>query len=301
MISSAERRRSSAWVPPCVIPKRSWPSARDASTWRRAHSVVIRTARSSSGSGASAGEADVEAHRDVRAQPALDLGDALGREARVGPVVDGAERDPVVVERGDGVAQREHLEATRVRQDRATPPREGVEAAELLHEVLPRPEVQVVRVREDDVGAERPHLVRVQGLDGALRADGHERGRADLAVSRRDDARPRGAVRRNDAKAQRLVPSRIATRPRGHPAPPPAMSVSPNLGRMGHASATKQRRIVHGRGANLMSQHQHRVAERVEAVPLRNRLPVELAHDLDPGERHHQREQGRPRQMEVRQ
>ena len=93
----------------------------------------------------------------------------------------------------------------------------------------------------------------------------------------------------------------FATRPRGHPAPPPAMSVSPNLERMGHASATKQRRIVHGRGANLMSQHQHRVAERVEAVPLRNRLPVELAHDLDPGERHHQREQGRPRQMEVRQ
>ena len=109
------------------------------------------------------GEADVEAHRDVGAQPALDLGDALGREARLGSVVDGAKRDAVVVERGDRVAQREDLEATRVGQDRATPTRERVQPAELLDEVLARPEVQVVRVREDDVGAERPHLVRDAG------------------------------------------------------------------------------------------------------------------------------------------
>src|SRR4029450_6354544 len=37
--------------------------------------------------------ADAEAQRDVGAEPALDLRDALGREARVRPVVDGAERD----------------------------------------------------------------------------------------------------------------------------------------------------------------------------------------------------------------
>src|SRR4029079_10092215 len=41
--------------------------------------------------------ADVEAHGDVRPKPALDLVDALGREALLAAVVDRAERDAVVV------------------------------------------------------------------------------------------------------------------------------------------------------------------------------------------------------------
>ena len=129
-------RPSSVSAPPCAMPNRSWPGARGASTCRSAQSVVRRTASSCSRSRSRPG-ADVEAHRDVRAEPPLDLGDALGREALRLTVVDRAERHPVVVDREKRVAQREHLEAARVGEDRAAPARERVEPAELLDHVLP--------------------------------------------------------------------------------------------------------------------------------------------------------------------
>src|SRR5688572_118934 len=46
---------------------------------------------------------------------------------------------------------------------------------------------------------------------------------------------------------------------------------------------------------------QHRVAERVEPIPLLDRDLVEPSRLLDSREGHHEREQRRPRQMEVRQ
>src|SRR5207249_3522089 len=49
------------------------------------------------------------------------------------------------------------------------------------------------------------------------------------------------------------------------------------------------------------SQDQHRIAERVEAITLLDRELVEAPRLLDAGERHHEREQGRARQVEVRQ
>ena len=57
-----------------------------------------------------------------------------------------------------------------------------MDPAELLDDVLARPEVQVVRVAEDDVGAECPNLVGVERLHRSLRADRHERRRADVAA-----------------------------------------------------------------------------------------------------------------------
>ena len=64
-------------------------------------------------------------------------------------------------------------------------------------------EVEVVRVAEDHVGAERAHLVGMERLDGPLRADGHERRGADLTVGRGEDAGARRAVRRVDAERHR--------------------------------------------------------------------------------------------------
>src|SRR5262249_35607720 len=49
------------------------------------------------------------------------------------------------------------------------------------------------------------------------------------------------------------------------------------------------------------SEDQHRVAEGVEAVALVDRETVQLTGLLDAHERHHEREQGRARQVEVRQ
>ena len=49
-------------------------------------------------------------------------------------------------------------------------------------EVLAGPEVQVVRVREHDRGAELAQLVGIEALDGRLRPHRHERRRRDVAV-----------------------------------------------------------------------------------------------------------------------
>ena len=80
--------------------------------------------------------------------------DASGVSRSGRAVVDGAERDALVVDLGERVSQREDLEAAGVREDRPVPPRERVEAAELLDHVLARPEVEVVGVAEDHVRAD---------------------------------------------------------------------------------------------------------------------------------------------------
>ena len=59
-----------------------------------------------------------------------------------------------------------------------------MDAAEGLDDRLAGSEVEVVRVGEDDVGAERADLVRVERLDGSLRPDGHEGRRPDVPVRR---------------------------------------------------------------------------------------------------------------------
>ncbi len=51
--------------------------------------------------------------------------------------------------------EREDLKSARIRQDGAVPSHEAVHAAELLEQVDPRPEHQVVGVAEDDLGTER--------------------------------------------------------------------------------------------------------------------------------------------------
>jgi hypothetical protein len=43
-------------------------------------------------------------------------------------------------------------------------------------------QVQMVRVGQDDLGAERLDLIDRQALDRGARADGHERGCLDVAV-----------------------------------------------------------------------------------------------------------------------
>ena len=160
----------------------------------------------------------------------LDLGDALRREALRRAVVDGAERDAVVVDREQRVAQREDLEAARVGEDRPVPAHERVQAAELRDHaprpgrkcrwyVLPR--MIAAPSARSSSGCER--------LDGRLRADRHEHRRRDVAV--------RGVQRRRRARRR---PSRSSV------------------------ERTRQSHRI-----------EHRVAERVEAVALVDREPVE--------------------------
>ncbi len=151
-------------------------------------------------------EADVEAHRDVRAEPPLDLGGQLGREAGGLPVVDGAERHPVVVGGDDRVAEGEDLEPARVREDRPVPGHEPVQSAELADQLRAGPEVQVVRVAEQDRRAELAQADGVEGLDGRLRPDRHERRRGHVAVRRAEDAGARRALGSGHREAHDTIP-----------------------------------------------------------------------------------------------
>jgi hypothetical protein len=135
----------------------------------------------------------VERHRDVRPEQALDLHRELGREAVPRAVVDRTELDAVVLDRRR-VAQREHLVAAGVRQDRAVPAHEAVQAAEAGDAFGSRAKVQVIGVPEHDLGAQVAQLAGKDGLDRRLGADRHEDRRLDGAVGGVEHARPGVAV-----------------------------------------------------------------------------------------------------------
>jgi hypothetical protein len=140
----------------------------------------------------------VEAHRDIAAEVGLDPGCELRRELCLRAVVDVSERDAVVVDARDRVAQREDLEPAGVGQDRPVPAHERVQSAELADHVVARPEMQVIRVAEQDLRPEVAHLVRVQRLDRPFRADGHEHGRPNLPVRGPEQRGARSPVHRRD-------------------------------------------------------------------------------------------------------
>ena len=82
----------------------------------------------------------------------------------------------VVVHIAD-LGQRENLVAAGIGENRALPAHEVVEATELRHEIVPRPQVQVIGIGQHHLCAQRVDLLHDQALHGALGAHRHERGR----------------------------------------------------------------------------------------------------------------------------
>ena len=121
----------------------------------------------------------IEGHGDVAAQVGLDLHGLLRPHKDPPPVDVGGEGDALL---GDLPQSRqgEHLEAAGIRQNGTVPVHHFVEPAQSLHHVIPRPEVEVVGIRQLDlalevlqiVGADRP-------LDGSLSAYVHKDGGLD--------------------------------------------------------------------------------------------------------------------------
>ena len=105
--------------------------------------------------------AHVEHHLDVGAEELLDGHRRFRRQAVAGAVVDGPERDPVVVDLG---LQAEDLEAPRVGQRQPVPAGEAAEAAEAGDRLGAGPEHQVVRVAQHDLGAQHLVVGRAQVL-----------------------------------------------------------------------------------------------------------------------------------------
>ena len=132
----------------------------------------------------------IERHDDVRAECHLDLHRDFRREELLRAVDVRAERHALLCDLAQ-IAEAEDLKPAAVRQDRAVPVHELVQAAGLADEIHARPQEEVVGVRQDDARAEIVQFVRRDALDGCLRADRHEDWCRETAVRRMDDARAR--------------------------------------------------------------------------------------------------------------
>ena len=147
------------------------------------------------------GRALVQHHGDVAAQPPLQRHHARRRQAVAGAVRVGAERHPVLVH-GAQPGQRHHLEAAGIREDRAGPVHEPVQAAQPGDSFGAGADHQVVGVAEQHVGAARPHDLRQQALDRRLGAHRHEGRSPHRAVGRLQPPESRRAVRRLDGEGE---------------------------------------------------------------------------------------------------
>ena len=123
----------------------------------------------------------VELHHDVRVQRALDLHRDFGRQEQLRAVDRRRELDALFRDLAHR-AERKHLEAARVGQDRTVPAHELVQAAELVHHVHARAQPQVEGVAQDDLRADVTQFDRVHRLDRAVRAHWHEDRGFDGAV-----------------------------------------------------------------------------------------------------------------------
>ena len=149
----------------------------------------------------------IEAHRDVGAQRLLDGDRVLGCESVKRAVEVRAERDALVVDRPE-VAQADDLVAARVGQDRPLPGHELVQPAEPFDPFVARSQIQVVRVAQDDLGADLDQIVGIERLDRRVCAHRHEDRRLDVAVGRVDVAqtgarRSVGGRRKQNVEGQR--------------------------------------------------------------------------------------------------
>ncbi len=146
-------------------------------------------------------QALIELHRDVGAEQNLDFDRALGRKLDDGAVEVGAEGHALVLDLAQ-LRERHDLEAAGVGQNRARPIHESVQAAERRDAFGTRPQHQVIRISEHDIGAACAHRLGRKTFNCCLRADRQERGCGDGAVRRRHLAATGGAVGGEQAEGE---------------------------------------------------------------------------------------------------
>ena len=96
-----------------------------------------------------------------------------------------AELDALIGELAE-FGEGEDLESTRVGEHGAGPGDELVQAAQPANQLVPRPQIEMVGVAEDDLSAEVFEDILGDGFDGTLCADGHEDGGFDGLVRKVD-------------------------------------------------------------------------------------------------------------------
>ncbi len=115
----------------------------------------------------------VEGHRDIGAQLPLDLHGALRRERAAGSIDVALELYSVLADAAKPL-KREHLKATRIGEHRPVPGREPMQATHLLDHRFPGPEVQVVGVAQDYLGAGAAYIVGAETANDGVGAYRHE-------------------------------------------------------------------------------------------------------------------------------
>ena len=165
----------------------------------------------------------VEGQHDVRAERFLDLDRALGRQpfaravdvrgergaiavdphqarrlaARLAPRVFAGKRADLLADAVlEPEAEREHLVAATVGDDRTIPAHELVQPTKLVHDAFAGPQEEVVGVRQQHLGAHRAQLGGCHALDRTGGPDDAKERRLDAAMRRDEDARAGATVAR---------------------------------------------------------------------------------------------------------
>ncbi len=79
--------------------------------------------------------------------------------------------------------QRENLKAAAVGQNRMVPVHEAVQAAEMVDHLASGPQIEMIRVAQNNLSPDRFQLLGGHGLDRGLSPHRHEDGRLDVAVA----------------------------------------------------------------------------------------------------------------------
>lgn len=134
----------------------------------------------------------VERHDDVGAEVLLNGDGFFGREAMRRAVYVTLEGHAVVVNFA-GLRERENLKAARVGEHGTMPLHELVQAAHVAHEFVAGTQIKMIGVAQDERSVDVFEMLRREGLDRRLRANGREDRRDEVAVRRGENPRA-GAV-----------------------------------------------------------------------------------------------------------
>src|SRR5213592_1638414 len=115
----------------------------------------------------------IERHRNVGAERPLDLRGALRREGAAAAVYVTLKLHAVVVDTAEPL-EREHLEPTRIGEQRTIPTHEAMQGSQLLNHLLAGPHMQVVGIREHQRRAGGAEVIRGKSPHAPLRPDRHE-------------------------------------------------------------------------------------------------------------------------------
>ena len=118
------------------------------------------------------GGADVEGHGDIGAQGLLDIHGNLRGDELLRSVQMALEGDALLPDLPDA-REGKDLESAAVRQDRLMPVHEAVQAAGLLDQLFSGPQMQVIGIGQQNLGADLLHLPAGHGLDAGGGAHRH--------------------------------------------------------------------------------------------------------------------------------